>query len=83
MQERKQLLSFVICGGGPTGVEVAAELHDLIKEDLVKLYPNEVSHGRTNSTELLRNELGSCALDRRVAARAPQPIRIWHETRGG
>lgn len=41
-QERKQLLSFVICGGGPTGVEVAAELHDLIKEDLVKLYPNEV-----------------------------------------
>ena len=41
-QERRQLLSFVICGGGPTGVEVAAELHDLIKEDLVKLYPNEV-----------------------------------------
>lgn len=25
-QERKQLLSFVIVGGGPTGVEVAAEL---------------------------------------------------------
>ncbi|GAB4815644.1 hypothetical protein N2152v2_002690 [Parachlorella kessleri] len=40
-EERRQLLSFVICGGGPTGVEVAAELHDLIKEDLVKLYPDE------------------------------------------
>jgi NADH dehydrogenase FAD-containing subunit len=25
-QERKRLLSFVICGGGPTGVEMAAEL---------------------------------------------------------
>ena len=41
-QERKKLLSFVIVGGGPTGVEVAAELHDLITEDLVKLYPEQV-----------------------------------------
>jgi hypothetical protein len=30
--ERRQLLSFVIVGGGPTGVEVAAELHDLFEE---------------------------------------------------
>lgn len=42
VQERRRLLSFVIVGGGPTGVEVAAELHDLITEDLVKLYPEEV-----------------------------------------
>ena len=41
-EERKRLLSFVIVGGGPTGVEVAAEIHDLITEDLVKLYPEEV-----------------------------------------
>ena len=32
--ERKRLLSFVVCGGGPTGVEVAAELHDMVFEDL-------------------------------------------------
>ena len=44
LQERKKLLSFVIVGGGPTGVEVAAELHDLITEDLVKLYPDEVRY---------------------------------------
>ena len=31
MQERQKLLSFVIVGGGPTGVEVAAELHDMIR----------------------------------------------------
>lgn len=38
-EERKRVLAFVIVGGGPTGVEFAAELHDFISEDLVKLYP--------------------------------------------
>lgn len=33
-EDRQRLLSFVVCGGGPTGVEVAAELHDMIYEDL-------------------------------------------------
>ncbi|KAK9466943.1 hypothetical protein V1512DRAFT_207541 [Lipomyces arxii] len=37
--ERKRLLSFVVCGGGPTGVEFAAELYDLLNEDLTKVYP--------------------------------------------
>ena len=49
LQERKKLLSFVIVGGGPTGVEVAAELHDLITEDLVKLYPDQVGCGELKS----------------------------------
>lgn len=34
LQERKRLLSFVIVGGGPTGVEVAAELYDMVADDL-------------------------------------------------
>ncbi|KAG9050650.1 hypothetical protein FS837_003750 [Tulasnella sp. UAMH 9824] len=38
-EERKRLLSFVICGGGPTGVEVAAEISDLVHEDLVRYFP--------------------------------------------
>lgn len=38
-EERKKLLHFAIVGGGPTGIEFAAELHDLINEDLVKMYP--------------------------------------------
>ncbi|CCH42542.1 NADH dehydrogenase [Wickerhamomyces ciferrii] len=39
-EERKRLLSFVVCGGGPTGVEFAAEIYDLLNEDLPKSYPN-------------------------------------------
>ncbi|KAL0012652.1 hypothetical protein SO802_007760 [Lithocarpus litseifolius] len=38
-EERKRILHFAIVGGGPTGVEFAAELHDFVKEDLVTLYP--------------------------------------------
>ncbi|CAG8901659.1 unnamed protein product [Penicillium egyptiacum] len=46
-EERKRLLSFVVCGGGPTGVEFAAELFDLLNEDLLHSFPrivrNEIS----------------------------------------
>ncbi|KAF2428342.1 hypothetical protein EJ08DRAFT_651113 [Tothia fuscella] len=34
-EERRRLLSFVVCGGGPTGVEFAAELYDMLNEDLL------------------------------------------------
>ncbi|KAI2628950.1 pyridine nucleotide-disulfide oxidoreductase-domain-containing protein [Xylaria nigripes] len=44
--ERRRLLSFVVCGGGPTGVEFAAEIFDLLNEDLTKSFPR-----------LLRNEI--------------------------
>lgn len=39
-EERKRLLHFVVVGGGPTGVEFAAELHDFLTEDLIDSYPN-------------------------------------------
>jgi NADH dehydrogenase FAD-containing subunit len=38
-EERKRLLSFVVCGGGPTGVEAAAEIYDLCQEDIMDYYP--------------------------------------------
>ncbi|CAA0816191.1 External alternative NAD(P)H-ubiquinone oxidoreductase B4- mitochondrial [Striga hermonthica] len=38
-EEKKRILHFVVVGGGPTGVEFSAELHDFVKEDLAKLYP--------------------------------------------
>ncbi|VFQ93821.1 unnamed protein product [Cuscuta campestris] len=39
-EERRTNLHFVIVGGGPTGIEFAAELHDFVHEDLVKIYPS-------------------------------------------
>ncbi|KAF8758716.1 Pyridine nucleotide-disulfide oxidoreductase [Rhizoctonia solani] len=39
--ERDKLLHFAIVGGGATGVEFAAELHDLLHDDLPELYPTQ------------------------------------------
>jgi NADH dehydrogenase len=38
-EERERLLSFVVCGGGPTGVETAAEIYDMLNEDILKFFP--------------------------------------------
>lgn len=38
--DKRQLLHFAIVGGGPTGIEFAAELHDLIRDDLAPMYPD-------------------------------------------
>jgi len=43
-EERKRLLHFVVVGGGPTGVEFAAELADLVREDLQYFFPQLVAN---------------------------------------
>ena len=40
-QEKQRLLHFVVVGGGPTGVEYAAELADMINSDIKRYYPKE------------------------------------------
>lgn len=44
--ERKRILHFVIVGGGPTGVEFAAELMDFLNADLKKAYRECVADAR-------------------------------------
>lgn len=38
-EEIDRLLHMVVVGGGPTGIEYAAELHDFLTDDLSKWYP--------------------------------------------
>ena len=56
--EKKSYLRFVVCGGGPTGVEFAAELHDFIEEDVRKKYP-----GLENDIEVILIEAGKTLLN--------------------
>jgi NADH dehydrogenase FAD-containing subunit len=38
--ERRRLLTFLVVGGGPTSCEFTAELHDFVKQDVKRLYPD-------------------------------------------
>lgn len=49
--ERKRLLHYVVVGGGPTGVEFAAEMHDFITEDLRRSYATLVNEVRITLLE--------------------------------
>ena len=57
LKRRAQLLHFVVVGGGPTGIEFAAELHDLLEEDLVKSYPELVGSIRITLFEAMNTIL--------------------------
>jgi len=63
-EERKRLLSFVVCGGGPTGVEVAAEMHDMIFEDLKEHYPELMKDVKIRVIELMDHVLST--YDRKI-----------------
>ncbi len=45
------MLHFVVCGGGPTGVEFAAELNDFLVEDLRRSYPQLVPEAKITLVE--------------------------------
>jgi NADH:ubiquinone reductase (H+-translocating) len=51
-EQRRRLLSFVVVGGGVTGVEVAAELMEMARETLLPRYPS-----------LQRSDLSVCVLE--------------------
>ncbi len=40
--ERKKMLQFVVIGGGPTGVELASELEEFLKETFSHYYPKKI-----------------------------------------
>ena len=51
VEDRQRLVHFVVCGGGPTGVEFAAELNDFMLEDLSKWYRELVAEARITLVE--------------------------------
>lgn len=57
--ERKRILHTVVVGGGPTGVEFAAELQDFFEEDLKKWVPGIAKDFKVTLVEALPNVLPS------------------------
>ena len=56
---KRQLLHFVVVGGGPTGVEFAAEMYDFLEEDLKKWYPEEAGQFQITLLDAQKFILGS------------------------
>lgn len=58
-EERRRLLHCVVVGGGPTGVEFAAEMHDFLVQDLAAAFPRLRSEVRITLLEAAGGLLGS------------------------
>jgi NADH:ubiquinone reductase (non-electrogenic) len=56
-EEIDRLLHAVVVGGGPTGIELSAELHDFLEEDLKAWYPELAGRIRISLIEALPSVL--------------------------
>ncbi|SPC67534.1 probable NDE1 - mitochondrial cytosolically directed NADH dehydrogenase [Ustilago sp. UG-2017b] len=56
-EEIDRLLHMVVVGGGPTGIEYAAELRDFVESDLIRWYPEVANKLRVTLIEALPNIL--------------------------
>jgi len=71
--EKIHLLHFVICGGGPTGIEFAAEVYDFVVHEVGRYFPNLIAF-----TQITLVEAGSeilTAFDRHLREKA---IHLFH-----
>jgi NADH:ubiquinone reductase (non-electrogenic) len=58
-ERRRQLLRFVVVGGGPTGVEFAAELHDFVKKEIKACYASVMEDVRITIVDAAENLLST------------------------
>ena len=63
--ERNRLLNFVVVGGGPTGVEFAAELADLVHQDLQGSFPQLKNQVKIQLVEAMETVLSM--FDKRIS----------------
>lgn len=57
--EQRRLLHFAVVGGGPTGIELSAELNDLIWDDMKRYYPGLMNKVRMSVYDVAPRILGS------------------------
>ena len=59
IEERQRLLHIMVVGGGPTGIEFAAEAADFLREDVAKIYPNIIEHCKVTLVHSRRSVLNT------------------------
>lgn len=78
IEEVKQLLHFVVVGGGPTGVEFAAELHDFVTQDVHRWFPEVMEYVKITLLEATGNILTQ--FDEKLGTYALKIFRRQHIT---
>ncbi|KAI4941624.1 hypothetical protein J4E91_010655 [Alternaria rosae] len=73
IEMKKQLLNFAVVGGGPTGIEFSAELHDLINEDMKRLYPELIQYHKITVYDVAEKVLPM--FDQKLAGYAMQKFK--------
>ncbi|MBA7708098.1 NADH dehydrogenase [subsurface metagenome] len=70
-QRRQELLTFMVVGGGPTGVELAASIHEFVSKVLIRDYPSLTPHVRVILVEAqdsilfgMKAKIGEMAINR-------------------
>lgn len=71
-EQQRQLLHIAIVGGGPTGIEIAAELTDLFEGDLQELYPHLQGKASVTVHDVARNILAP--FDRKLSEYAQESL---------
>jgi len=69
-EQRRQALTFVVIGAGPTGVEFTSELRDFLAQDAPRYYPELLQYVRVVLVEATGRILGAFDEDMANAAKA-------------
>ncbi|KAJ0541890.1 putative NADH:ubiquinone reductase (non-electrogenic) [Helianthus annuus] len=81
VEENCLYLKFIVVGGGLTGVEFAAEFHDFVSEDLVKLYPSVKDFVKISLLEATNHILNM--FDKRITAFAEEKFHVIFMKKSG
>ena len=83
-QHRLELLTFMVVGGGPTGIELAAAIQDFVSKALIREYPSLMSQTRVlliEAQDSLLSGLGAKASELAINRLRSRGIEVLLKTR--
>lgn len=83
-QRRRELLTFVVVGGGPSGIELVSAIQDFVKKALVRDYPSLMSETRVllvEAQDTLLSGLGARASELAIERLGSRGIEVLLNTR--